>query len=94
MPTLAERLAEINAETRAWVAAEDGRWAGTLVEDVFFWHNVGITTAEELDHYLTAELYQNLYKDRYGTRPRHMNLSAMSTEQIEALIEELAPAKE
>jgi len=50
--TLAERLAEINAEAQAFRDANPGNWASGLVSDLKHWERYGITTAEGLDDYL------------------------------------------
>ena len=59
--TAAERAAEINK------ADPDPL---KLCEDQQRWDGYGVKTAEDLDQYLDAETYINVYKDRYGVRPR------------------------
>lgn len=55
--TLKSRLIEINDEARAWMAAGPGRWQGLLSEDPMWWSEAyGITTAEDLDAYLDAQV--------------------------------------
>jgi len=38
MSDLLTELKSHNAETRAWVAAGENRWAGELIEDLDHWH--------------------------------------------------------
>ena len=50
--TLVQRIAEINEQSKAWMDAAPGRWAGMLCTDPEHWWEYGIYTAEELDEYL------------------------------------------
>jgi hypothetical protein len=46
--TLAEHLAALNAEKRAWVAEDpDNRWTGLYVEELDFWAEMGVTTVAQ-----------------------------------------------
>jgi hypothetical protein len=76
--TASERAAEINARD-----PDDGF---KLVEDAAHWAGYGIHTAEELDHYLNVEGYINLYKDRHGIKPRWMDFSKMTADEVVAMI--------
>jgi len=87
--TASERAVEINAETRAWIAAAPGRGAGLLVEDEAHWARIGIHTAEELDHYLAAAEYVDLYKDIHGIKPRWVDTRALTVAEINAMISAL-----
>lgn len=50
--TASERAQQINAESRAYMAANPGVWIGELAEDVEHWAEYGIFTADQLDAYL------------------------------------------
>lgn len=52
--TLAERLAQINAEAKEWMKNHPGGWASGLTDDLAHWAEYGITTAAQLDAYLDA----------------------------------------
>lgn len=75
--TAAERAAEINK------ADPDPL---KLCEDQKHWDEYGIKTAEDLDRYLDTETYINVYKDRYGIKPR----TIPSPGQIQAEIERIS----
>ena len=60
-----------NAETREWVNADDGRWAG-MVPDADWWAKErGVHTIEQYLDYTDRATHYDLYKDVYGIRPRH-----------------------
>ena len=69
MKNLSDYLAERNAKTLEWVNAGEGRWATTLVEDPSHWAECGVTTPLELDWYLQAGSYVDVYKSAYGHKP-------------------------
>lgn len=61
----------------------DGSWVGKLVEDLEFWKECGVTTAEQMHRYLLLEDYSNTYKETYGVRPRGHFSDTDSIEEIE-----------
>ena len=70
LPLLAH-IRRLNAKTQAWVdESPDTRMAGMIVEDLSHWHNYGIYTPEEFDHYLLVCAYSDMYKSLFGVRPR------------------------
>ena len=83
MTTLAQYLADRNAATLAWVAEDpSNRWAGTYTEDLAHWAEIGVLTVRDLMRYEMETQYSDLYKDVYGVRPRGVNFSAMSYEDL------------
>lgn len=84
--TLAERLAQINAESKAWVAEDpENRWASGLVDDLAHWAQYGITTAEGLDHYLlVTDAYEN--SKAAGWRRDWSELNVMTNAELEEII--------
>ena len=66
---LRNHIAALNAKTREWVNAGEGRWATTLVEDPSHWAECGVTTPLEFDWLMQAECYSDLHKSAYGYRP-------------------------
>ena len=66
---LRNHIAALNAKTRAWVDAGEGRWATTLVEDPSHWAEYGVTTPLQFDWQMQAECYVDVYKSAYGHKP-------------------------
>tara|TARA_Y100001963_G_scaffold112676_1_gene156022 strand:+ start:2483 stop:2929 length:447 start_codon:yes stop_codon:yes gene_type:complete len=69
MNDLRNHIAALNAKTREWVNAGEGRWATTLVEDPSHWAEYGVTTPLEFDWLMQAECYADVYKSAYGHKP-------------------------
>lgn len=83
MTSLAAYLADRNAATMAWVAEDPAnRWAGTYTEDLAHWAEIGVLTVRDLMRYEMECQYSDLYKEVYGVRPRGVNFSAMSYEDL------------
>ena len=81
--TLAQYLRERNAATEAWVAEDpDNRWAGTYSEDLAHWAEIGVLTMRDFLRYEMETQYSDLHKDAYGFRPRGVNLSEWSYEEL------------
>lgn len=72
-----------NAKAKAWMDEQPGRWAGMLVTDPEHWAEMGILTVEDFQREMAIEAYHDIYKDRYGVRPRHVNFDEMTLEEIE-----------
>lgn len=88
MMTLAQHLANLNAEKRAWVAEDPAnRWTGLYVEELDFWAEMGVYTVAQFKRHENETLFWEMYKDATGIRPRHINLSDMSDEQLEREID-------
>lgn len=87
--TAAAYAAECNASTRAWLAANPGGWATTLVEDAAHWAAQGVETGLDLAHLLAAETVSDLHKEVRGIRPRWLTPALMSLTELENLIEAL-----
>lgn len=83
MTSLATYLANLNAATLAWIAEDpDNRWAGLITEDLSHWAEMGIYTVEQYQRYDLETLVWDMYKDAHGIRPRHLDLKAMSLEEL------------
>ena len=79
-----------NAKTQAWIDEDpQNRWAGITVSDPEHWAEYNIFTVEQYEHYQLKMAVWEMYKDVHGFRPRHMGLSEMTTEELEAEIESL-----
>lgn len=88
--TLAEYIAQRNAETLAWIAEDpDNRWAGLIVDDLDFWAEQGIHTVEQYKRHDLETLVWEMYKDAFGTRPRHMDFASMTDEELHREAESL-----
>lgn len=83
--TLAQHLANLNAEKLAWVAEDpDNRWTGLWVEDLAHWHEMNIFTVAQFKRYDLETLVWEMYKDAMGFRPRHIDFKSMSDEELQA----------
>jgi len=56
-------------------AGGDGSWQ--LANAKHFYDNYGFTTRKELGDMLTEETFHNVYKDKYGFRPRGYTIEEM-----------------
>lgn len=84
---LALALATRNAATLAWVAEDPAnRWACTLVEDLDHWAKNGVTTADELHHYLLVCEAFEVSRSAWGYKPYWAGLMSMSNEELEERI--------
>lgn len=81
--TLAQYIAQRNAETEAWIAEDpDNRWAGLIVDDLAFWAEQGILTVKDFNRHNLECTIWDLHRDVYGTRPRHLDFKSMSYEEL------------
>lgn len=62
MERVINEIKRLNAESAAWMAEAEGRWAGMLTEDPEHWAGYGITTVEELHAYFDACAEREAYK--------------------------------
>ena len=90
--TPVEYVQELNAESRAWVAANPGAWASGLSEDADLWASYGYTNGLETAFGLACSEYSDYYKSVYNFRPRGERFASL--EAVEAAIEELDAAAE
>lgn len=82
--TLAQHLANLNAEKLAWIAEDpDNRWTGLWVEDLAHWHEMGVFTVAQFKRYDNETMFWETYKEVFGVRPRHINLKDMADEELE-----------
>lgn len=83
MTSLAQYLADRNAATLAWVAEDPAnRWAGTYTEDLAHWAEIGVLTVRDLLRYEMECQYSDLHKEAYGFRPRGVNFSDWTYEEL------------
>lgn len=91
--TLAQYIADRNAETLAWIAEDpSNRWAGLIVEDLAHWAEQGILTVRDFQRHDLICTIWDLYRDVTGMRPRHMDFDSMSFEELQAEIVSLSYA--
>lgn len=82
----------IEAENAAWVAeceANGSTFYTTTASDADFWAYYGITTVAQYKRYTLEQSFWDLYKDVHGYRPRHLDLSDCSDEQLECMYDDL-----
>ncbi len=94
MQTLSEYIAQKNAETRAWVAEQDGRYASILSENLEHWLSYGVTTPAQLEKYLLVCDVFEMTRSAYGYKPNWSHLMGQTTEELEARIPALRDACE
>lgn len=83
--TLAQYLRSLNAKTEAWIAEDPtNRWAGLIVEDLSHWAEMGIHTVAQFKRYDLETLVWDMYKDAMGFRPRHIDFSSMTDEELQS----------
>jgi hypothetical protein len=88
--TLTDRLNQLNKETLDWVNEDPtNRFAGTLTTDLAHWKSYGITTAEELNHYLLVSDVYETTKEKWGYKPSWKELMQMSEEDLKKRLKEL-----
>lgn len=81
--TLAQYLRDRNAATEAWVAEDPAnRWAGLYTEDLAHWAEIGVLTMRDFIRYEMESQYSDLHKDACGFRPRDINLSEWTYEEL------------
>ena len=88
--SLRAHIARLNKDAEAWAKSGPGRWSSTLTDDLEHWENYGITTPEQLDHYLLVCNVYDLTRSVYGFKPRWNEVMSQSTEQLRAEFSELA----
>ena len=76
--TAEEEANKINSETGI-----------SLVTDQTFWEERGISTGEELAKHMLTSTYWDYYKELHGFRPRWMDFSKMSIEDVQAELDAL-----
>lgn len=81
--TLAQHLANLNAEKLAWMAAGPDRWTGLYTEDLAHWAEYGVYTVAQFKRYENESSFWEMYKEVFGVRPRHVNLKDMSDAELE-----------
>jgi hypothetical protein len=83
--TLTEALEARNATTTAWVAEDPtNRWSMLLDTDLVRWASCGVTTSEELEHYLLVSNLFEMQREVYGYKPSWAALAALTTAELES----------
>lgn len=80
-----ELIAEIksrNIKAKAWMEANPGSWSGMYPEDEAYWIERGITNLVELERDELATYIYEGHKDAYGTKGRHYDFEAMTTQEL------------
>lgn len=91
MNEVIEHVKAENAKTKAWIAEDpENRWAGFYSEDPEWWINErNVETMEDFHRWTMESTISDLHKDVYGFRPRSMNVSEMTFEELETEYNEL-----
>lgn len=86
---LITHIKTINAKTLAWVAESPStRWACTIVEDVAYWAEQGITTVDQFVRDGLIIEFSDAYKSARGFRPRY-DVSHLTNDQLQKMISDL-----
>jgi len=87
--TLLEHIKNINAKSKAWMAANPGSWAGMVVEDIKFWNDQGIFTVEDYERSNLETSVYEMHKEAYGVKGRHYHFDKMSNKELEEELDHL-----
>ena len=87
--TLLEHIKNINAKSKAWMAANPGSWAGMVVEDIKFWNDQGIFTVEDYERDSLITSVYEMHKEAFGVKGRHYNFKEMSNAELEKELDHL-----
>lgn len=83
------------ARTEAWVAEAEGRWAMYPAQDLDHWAEMGVTSIASYERSGNEALIWDVYKETHGVRPRWINFSEMSDEEVSEMAKSiLAEARE
>ena len=75
-----------NAEFEAKCKANGSTWWAATVSDPDHWAEYGVTTVAQYERQnLESELW-DAFKEAHGVRPRHLDMSAMTDQQIKDLL--------
>ncbi len=82
---LQAHLNKIEADTRAWVAADPNtRWACYPVTDIAHWAEQGINSVAAFVHYnLVAQVFEST-RDLHGYKPNWSALMALTDAELQA----------
>lgn len=79
-----------NAKTEAWIAEDpENRFAGIITDDLDHWAGYGVKSVDQYERYMLEMELWDAYKEVNGYRPRHMDMSSMSVEELQSRLERL-----
>lgn len=85
MEELIKYIEAENAKSQAWMAEDSAnRFAGVISTDPSHWEAYGITTVGQYRHYMTVESYIEMFKAVHGIKPRWMDFSKITVEEMES----------
>ncbi len=90
-----ELLTEIksrNIKAKAWMEENPGSWSGMYSEDEAYWIERGITNLVELERDELATYIYEGHKDAYGTKGRHYDFEAMTTQELKSEADRISVA--
>lgn len=82
MTDLITHIKTLNAASREWAAAKEGRWVTTLVEEADHWAECGVYTVAQFDRYMNEQEIWDMYKEVNGVRPRGIDFKSMSDDEV------------
>ena len=60
-----------------------------IVSELAHWQEVGIETPEQFARAMAIDTYSECYKEAHGIRPSWINFDALTTAQIEEMINDI-----
>ena len=88
MEELIKYIESENAKSQAWMNEDPtNRFAGMITTDPDHWAGYGITTVGQYRHYMTVESYIEMFKAVHGIKPRWMDFSKMTVEEMDSEME-------
>lgn len=80
---LRAHIKAINDKTRAWIAEKpESRGAAMPEEDPAMWHEYGIYTPEQFDHYMLVSDVFEAIRSYEGRKPHWGHLNSLSDEEL------------
>ena len=90
MNELVKYLEAKNAKTQAWVDEDpENRYAGLITTDPTHWAEYGVSTVEQYKRYELESTIWDVYKDVHGIRPRGIDFSLMSMNELSEYLDDL-----
>jgi len=88
--TLHEYIEAENKKTQEWIDEDPkNRWSTFYAPASHYEENYGIKTVEDFMKFDLISCISDCHKDKYGFRPRHIDFSKMTVEELEKYLKEL-----
>lgn len=88
MNSLEQHIKNLNSKARQKAEAEGYMLLGLTVSDPEHWAEYGVYTPEQFDRYMLEAAWCDAYKSAHGIRPRGINVSDMSDDDLKERIQD------